>query len=105
MDSIDEELQDQQNKKDQILSNSVKVVNVIISSNQNIESIHTSTSKYFIDSNNVEIKDDEPLRNNNFESLLIDISKQTWNLNTDKIKELWIKELLSNLEGMKIYTA
>ena len=98
MDSIDEELQDQQNKEGQILSNSVKVVNVIISSNQNIVSIHTSTSKYFIDSNNEEIKDDEPLRNNNFESLLIDISKQTRNLNQDKIKELWIKELMPNLE-------
>ena len=76
MDSIDEELQDQQNKEDQILSNSVKVVNFIISSNQNIVSIHTSTSKYLIDSNNEEIKDDESLRNNNFESLLIDINKQ-----------------------------
>ena len=58
------------------MSNSVKVVKVIISSNQNIVSIHTSTSKYFIDSNNKEIKDDEPLRNNNFESLLIYINKQ-----------------------------
>ena len=76
MDSIDEELQDQQNKEDQILSNLVKVVNVIISSNQNIVSIHTSTSKYFIDCNNEEIKDDESLRNNNFEGLLIDINKQ-----------------------------